>query len=68
MVVPQVVLVVGPRTVLVLGLALHGLRALNDKVLVLPASLAHARAPSSVLPVCVHALQPPAQQCEIFLA
>jgi hypothetical protein len=37
-----VVLVVGLRAVLVLGLDLHGLWALSDKVPVLPASVAHA--------------------------
>jgi hypothetical protein len=61
------VLVVDPRTVLVLGLDLHGLQALSDKVLVLPALVAHARAPPSVLSVRVHALELPTQQCEIFL-
>jgi hypothetical protein len=41
-VVPLAVLVVGPRTVLVLGLDLHGFRALGDEVPVLPALVAHA--------------------------
>jgi hypothetical protein len=36
------VLVVGPRMVLVLGLHLHGFRAISDKVPVLPAWVAHA--------------------------
>jgi hypothetical protein len=57
--VPQAVLVVGPQTVLVLRLDLHGFRALSDKVHVLHALVAHARAPPSVLPVHVHALEPP---------
>jgi hypothetical protein len=54
--------------VLVLGLDLHGFRALGDEVSMLPASVAHARAPPSVLPVRLHALEPPAQQREILLA
>jgi hypothetical protein len=41
-------------------LDLHDLRPLSDKVLVLLAPVAHARAPLSVLPVHVHALKPPA--------
>jgi hypothetical protein len=53
--------------VLVLGLDLHGLRALGDEVPVLPPPVAHARAPSSVLLVCVHALEPPTQQREVLL-
>jgi hypothetical protein len=48
--------VVGPRTVLVLGLDLHGLWALSDKVHVLRALVAHARAPLSVLPICSNRL------------
>jgi hypothetical protein len=34
----------------------------------LPAPVAHARAPLSVLPICVHALELPAQQREVLLA
>jgi hypothetical protein len=41
-VVPQVVLVVGPRTVVVLELDLHGFWALGDEVHVLLALVAHA--------------------------
>jgi hypothetical protein len=37
-------------------------------VFVLPALVAHARAHPSVLPVHVHALKLPAQQCEVLLA
>jgi hypothetical protein len=62
------VLVVGPRTVLVLALNLHGLQALSDKVPVLHSPIAHARAHPRVLSVRVHALEPPAQQHEILLA
>jgi hypothetical protein len=61
------VIVVGLRAVLVFGLDLHGLRGLSDQVPVLPASVAHARAPPSVLQVRVHALEPPTQQCEVLL-
>jgi hypothetical protein len=43
-------------------------QALNDKVLVLPAPVAHDRAPPSILPVRVQALKPLAQQREIILA
>jgi hypothetical protein len=60
--------VVGPRMVLVLGFDLHCLWALSDKVLVLPALVADARAPPSILVVRVHALELPAQQCKILLA
>jgi hypothetical protein len=63
-----VVPVVNPRTVLVLGLDLHGFRALGDEVPVLITLVAHARAPPSILPVCVHVLEPPAQQREVLLA
>jgi hypothetical protein len=61
------VLVVGPQTVLVLGLDLHDFRALGDEMPVLPALVAQARVPPSVLPVRVHALEPPAQQHEVLL-
>jgi hypothetical protein len=51
--------VVGPRTTLVLGLDLNGIQALSDELPVLPAPVAHARAPPSVVPIRVHALEPP---------
>jgi hypothetical protein len=57
-VIPRVVLVLGPWMVLVLDLVLHFLWALDDEVPVLPTLVAHARAPMSVLPVHVHALEP----------
>jgi hypothetical protein len=55
-------------TVLVLGLDLHGFWALGDEVPVLPALVAHAQAPPSILPIRVHALESPAQQREVLLA
>jgi hypothetical protein len=60
-VIPRVVLVDGPRRVLLLELDLHGLRAPSTEELVLLASVAHARAPPSVHPVRVHALELPTQ-------
>jgi hypothetical protein len=51
----------GPRRVLLLELDLHGLRAPSTEELVLLASVAHARAPPSVHPVRVHALELPTQ-------
>jgi hypothetical protein len=54
--------------VLVLRLDLHGFQSLDDEVPMLPTPIAHAQAPPSVLPVCVHALEPPAQQREILFA
>jgi hypothetical protein len=53
--------------VLVLRLDLHGFRELNDEVSMLPALVEHARAPSSVLPVRVHVLEPTAQQLEVVV-
>jgi hypothetical protein len=53
--------------VLVLGLDLHGFRALGDEVPVLTTPVAHAQAPPSVLLVRVHALEPPAQKHEVLL-
>jgi hypothetical protein len=67
-VIPRVVLVVGPWMVLVLELNLHGLRALSDEVPMLSASVAHARAPPNIILVHLHALESPAQQCEVLLA
>jgi hypothetical protein len=66
-VIPRVVLVVGPWTMLVLGLDFHVLWELSDKMSMLPAMIAHARGPLSVLPIHVHALKPLTQQYEIFL-
>jgi hypothetical protein len=54
--------------VLVLGLALHGLRALDDEVPMLPALVAHARAPPRVLPVRLHAFEPLTHQRKVLLA
>jgi hypothetical protein len=54
--------------VLVSGLEFQGFWALGDEVPVLPAPVAHARAPPSVISVRVHALEPPAQQCKVLLA
>jgi hypothetical protein len=53
--------------VLVLGLDLYGLPAISDKVPMLPAPVAHAQAPPSVLLILVQALEPPTLQCEIIL-
>jgi hypothetical protein len=67
-VVPRAVNVLSPRTMLVLDLVLHGLRALGDEVQMLPAPVAHARVPLSVLSVRVHVLEPLVEQREILLA